>query len=67
MNINRKGTFMENIVGLGSRASMVFPILGMLIKWWGIQGVDADNLKRLLSKGINCAMYPGGFEEVYLT
>jgi hypothetical protein len=38
------------------------PIIGIHFKLWGIQSVDPKNLRRLMKKGENISMVPGGYE-----
>lgn len=50
------------MVGLGSRFILNMPITGLLLRLWGVQAVDPSNLKRLMTKGQNVGLLPGGFE-----
>lgn len=65
--MHTKGTFFENIHILGSRVSLFLPISGMILRLYGIEGVDSANFKRLLKEGEPVGMLPGGFEEATLT
>ena len=49
-------------VGLASRAMLNVPFCGLLLRLWGVEGVDAGNMKKLLSEGKNINLVPGGFE-----
>lgn len=52
---------MSRMVGLGSRFILNMPITGLLLRLWGVQAVDPNNLKRLMLKGDNVGLLPGGF------
>ena len=41
MNYHRKGTIFEKITVMGSRMCYILPIIGIFIKWWGVEGVNA--------------------------
>ncbi len=58
---------LSNIIGLGSRFILNFPLTGLFLKLWGFQSVNHHNLKKLMRKGKNLGMLPGGFEEATLT
>jgi hypothetical protein len=49
-------------ITLGSRFMLSLPIIGIHFKLWGIQSVDPKNLRRLMKKGENISMVPGGYE-----
>ena len=53
---------LSRMVGLGSRFILNMPITGLLLRLWGVQAVDPSNLKRLMTKGQNVGLLPGGFE-----
>jgi hypothetical protein len=53
--------------GLSSRFMLNMPITGLLLKLWGVQAVNPENLKNLMSKNRNIGLLPGGFEEATLT
>lgn len=53
---------LSRMVGLGSRFILNMPITGLILRLWGVQGVDPNNMKRLMSKGQNIGLLPGGFE-----
>ncbi len=43
------------------------PLFGWLVGWFGnLQGADGKNMTRLMKKGTNIALVPGGFEEATL-
>lgn len=46
---------------------LTVPITGMMLRLWGIEGVNSDNMKRLMKSGKNINMLPGGFEEATIT
>lgn len=52
---------------LASRAIMALPVSGMVLRWLGVQSVDANNLRRHMKEGNTIALLPGGFEEATLT
>lgn len=52
---------------LGSRFILNIPIVGMLMRWWGVQSVNAKNMERLMKKGKSIGLVPGGYEEATLT
>ncbi len=67
-NMNyQENDVISNMVGLGSRFILNTPIIGLLLRLWGVQAVDPSNLKRLLSSNRNVGLLPGGFEEATLT
>ena len=52
MNANNpkyKGEKLSNMTVLGSRAATNFPFIGPLFNFWGIEGCDSQNLKKLMS------------------
>ena len=53
---------LSRCIGLGSRFILNMPITGLLLRLWGVQSVDPNNLKRLLSEKKNVGLLPGGFE-----
>ena len=62
-NMNyQKHDALSRMVGLGSRFILNMPITGLLLRLWGVQAVDPSNLKRLMQKGQNVGLLPGGFE-----
>jgi hypothetical protein len=54
---------LKNFLILSSRFMLNTPLLGLTLKWWGAEGVNPSNLKRLFEAGQNCSIVPGGFEE----
>jgi hypothetical protein len=58
---------LSRMSGLSSRFMLNMPITGLLLKLWGVQAVDPENLKNLMSKNKNIGLLPGGFEEASLT
>jgi hypothetical protein len=38
------------------------PITGLLLRLWGVQSVNPQNLKRLMLNNQNVGLLPGGFE-----
>lgn len=47
MNSSKSGQF-SNMVGLSSRFVLNFPIVGMILKLWGIQSVNPTQVKTLM-------------------
>ena len=58
---------LSRMSGLSSRFMLNMPITGLLLKLWGVQAVDPQNLKRLMSSNKNIGLLPGGFQEATLT
>lgn len=58
---------LSNLIGLSSRFILNFPLTGLFLKLWGFQAVNPPNLRRLMRKGRNVGMLPGGFEEATVT
>ncbi len=58
---------LSRMVGLVSRVIFNTPIIGLLLRLWGVQPVNSSNLKRLLANNQNVGLVPGGFEEATLT
>jgi hypothetical protein len=52
---------MSRMTGLSSRFMLNMPITGLLLKLWGVQAVNPQNLKQLMSKNKNIGLLPGGF------
>ncbi|KRX00568.1 hypothetical protein PPERSA_12787 [Pseudocohnilembus persalinus] len=52
---------------LASRVILSMPISGMILRWAGIESVDAQNMKSHFKQGNSVAFLPGGFEEATLT
>lgn len=47
MNSAKEGP-LSNIIGLGSRFILNFPLAGAVLKLWGVQAVNHKNLKQLM-------------------
>jgi hypothetical protein len=47
MNSSKTGQF-SNMVGLSSRFVLNFPIVGMILKLWGIKSVNPTQVKTLM-------------------
>jgi hypothetical protein len=58
---------LSRATGLGSRFVFYFPILSCLVSWWGLESVNEENMRKLMSKNANLSLIPGGFEELALT
>lgn len=67
MNLNRDERPLAKSVALGSRFILNAPIFGMLLQWWGAQGVHGPNMNRLMNLGKNISLIPGGYEEATIT
>jgi hypothetical protein len=52
---------LSRMVGLSSRFMLNMPVTGLLLRLWGVQAVDPNNLKRLMLKSQNVGLLPGGF------
>lgn len=46
---------------LGSRFALYFPIFGAILRLWGFESVDRKNMNRLMDKGTNLGIVPGGY------
>ncbi|KAL4476155.1 hypothetical protein ABPG74_009888 [Tetrahymena malaccensis] len=62
-----QGNFGKNLAVLTTRSLLMLPGYGLLHQLTGLQGVDADNMKKLMKNHQNFALVPGGFEEATLT
>ena len=58
---------MSSMIGLASRFILIVPIIGMLLRLWGVQAVNPENMKRLMKQGKTIGVVPGGYEEAILT
>ena len=58
---------MSKMAVLGSRFFMNIPICGLLLRWWGMQSVNAQNMERLMKKNRSIGLVPGGYEEATVT
>ncbi len=47
-NMNYDNDALSRMVGLGSRFILNTPFAGLILKLWGIQAVNSQNLKRLM-------------------
>ena len=65
--MNYKKGSLSRMVGMASRFMLSVPIVGIILRLWGIQGVHQANMKRLLKKGQSIGLVPGGFEEATIT
>ncbi len=52
---------LSNAVGVSSRFILNFPFAGFFLKMWGFQAVNPKSLKRLMRKGKNIGILPGGY------
>ena len=50
------------VVGLASKAMLSVPFTGLMLRLWGLEPVDPNNIKKLMKSGKNIALLPGGFE-----
>jgi 2-acylglycerol O-acyltransferase 2 len=64
---NSKTGHLSNMVGLSSRFILNFPIVGLILKLWGVRAVDPASLKKLMKEGKSIGLLPGGFEEATIT
>lgn len=60
-NMNYHNDPLSRMVGLSSRFMLNMPVTGLLLRIWGVQAVNADNLKRLMKNGQNVGLIPGGY------
>lgn len=58
---------LSNMVGLGSRFALNFPLIGFHFKLWGVDEINPANIKRLMKNKKDIGMLPGGFEEATIT
>lgn len=65
--MNADDSKMSNMTGLASRFILSMPFIGLQLRLWGIQSVNSNNMKRLMSKKKSIGLLPGGFEEATLT
>ena len=66
MNSSKTGN-LSNMVGLSSRFILYFPIIGLILKMWGVKAVNPTNVKKLMKEGKSIGLLPGGFEEATIT
>ena len=57
----------KNSVIAGSRMALVYPWGGIIMKSFGVEGVNPENFENMLKKKENISVIPGGFEEATLT
>ena len=65
--MNVDNSKMSSMIGLGSRFILIVPIIGIILRLWGVQGVHPENMKRLMKQGKTIGVVPGGYEEAILT
>ena len=53
---------MSSVVGLGSREALSVPIMGSMLRLWGLEGVDPHHMRNLMKKEKSIGLVPGGFE-----
>lgn len=58
---------MSKMTVLGSRFMLNIPVVGLLMRMWGMQSVNAQNMERLMKKGKSIGLVPGGYEEATVT
>jgi hypothetical protein len=59
--MNYKKGPLSNMVGMASRFMLSIPFVGVILRLWGIEGVHHSNMRRLMRKGRNIGLVPGGF------
>ena len=59
--------FFHNFIRLGSRMALNTPWGGIILKLGGIQGINPENLVKLMKNEKNILMVPGGYEEATLS
>lgn len=62
VNMNADDTKMSRMIGLASRFILYTPYTGLQVKLWGVQSVDKQNLKHLMSEKKTIGIVPGGYE-----
>lgn len=65
--MNADDSKMSQMTGLASRFILSMPFIGLQLRLWGIQSVNAKHIKSLMSKRKPIGLVPGGFEEATLT
>ena len=50
------------MIVLSSDFALNVPILGALLKIWGVGSASNSNVKKLMKEGKNIGVLPGGFE-----
>ena len=66
-NMNMKKGPLSEVVGLSSRFMLACPIVGLILRLWGVEGVDGPHMKAVMQTGKNISLLPGGFEEATIT
>jgi 2-acylglycerol O-acyltransferase 2 len=46
---------------------LFWPIVGLILRLYGVQSVHGSHMKKLMKEGKNIGLLPGGFEEATLT
>jgi hypothetical protein len=52
----------SHMIVLSSDFALNVPILGALLKIWGVGSASNSNVKKLMKEGKNIGVLPGGFE-----
>lgn len=60
-SLNADESKMSRMTGLASRALLSLPVIGLEIRLWGIESVDAKNIRRLMVNKKSIGLLPGGF------
>jgi hypothetical protein len=60
--IFHQNSILKNFIICGTRFVRFLPISGIIARWIGIEGVNHQNFKKLMSQGKNILIVPGGFE-----
>lgn len=58
--------FDSKIAYLGADALFYMPFVSDMLSWYSCGPATKGNMKRLMAKGTNCALLPGGFQEATL-
>lgn len=66
-NLNADGSKMSKMRGLASRFILAMPFIGLQLRLWGVESVNAKNILRLMRKKKTIGLVPGSFEEATLT
>lgn len=67
VNLRRGDNPFYNQVMLASRMMLITPIHGFLLRLWGFESVNKENMVRHMKNGKNIGLIPGGFEEATLS
>lgn len=65
--MNADDSLMSQMTGLASRFLLSLPFTGLQLRWWGVEAVNPENIKRLMKNRKPLGLIPGGFEEATLT